>query len=358
MGALSPGKPFTIMDYKPAIIDALTIMMKSVQINKETFKVRAYNKVIKQIEALQGPVHSREDLSSVSGIGTQIDLKLQELFATGKLSSAERALERSPITLYDNLLKVHGIGPVKAKKLIETHGVTSIDDLRAKATANKKLLDASQTIGLKYYEEFLERIPRAEMQQHEATLQEELEDGSFMLIVGSYRRGAPDSGDIDCLFHNPNNPDEALTDFVQALQARNYITEILALGSHKCMAVCQLPGGKHRRLDILVTPEEEIPYAMLYFTGSDKFNVEMRAKALERGWSLNEHGLTPVGLGATTEEAKADLLSRRPPILKTEEEVMNFLGWEYVEPTERKGPESLVTLPPPIIIRRKRKSGV
>lgn len=336
------------MDYKPAIIDALTIMMKSVQINKETFKARAYGKVIKQIEALPS-VHSRSDLESVSGIGTQIDLKLQELFATGKLASAERALEKAPITLYDNLLKVHGIGPVKAKKLIETHGITSIDDLRAKAFANKKLLDAAQTIGLKYYEEFQQRIPRHEMQQHEAALQEELEEGTFMLIVGSYRRGAPDSGDIDCLFHYPVPKGklecQPMYDFVHALQAKGYITEILAMGTHKCMAVCQLPGGQHRRLDLLVTPKEEIPYAMLYFTGSDKFNVEMRSKALEHGWSLNEHELTPVGEN-----------TKKPPTLNSEEEVMNFLGWTYVEPTERKGPESLIPLPPPVIIRRKRKN--
>lgn len=331
------------MDYKPAIIDALTIMMKSVQINKETFKARAYGKVIKQIEALPS-VHSRTDLESVSGIGTQIDLKLQELFATGKLASAERALERSPIALYDQLLKVHGIGPVKAKKLIEQHNITSIDDLRAKAAANKKLLDAAQTLGLKYYEEFQQRIPRHEMKQHESALQDELDDETFMLIVGSYRRGAADSGDIDCLFHNPNDPN-ALQHFVEALQAKGYITEILAMGTHKCMAVCQLVGGQHRRLDLLVTPKEEIPYAMLYFTGSDKFNVEMRSKALERGWSLNEHELTPVGDN-----------TKKAPVLNTEEEVMNFLGWTYVEPTERKGPESLIILPPPVIIRRKKKT--
>ncbi len=344
------------MDYKPAIIDALTIMMKSVQINKETFKARAYGKVIKQIESLGGPVYSRTDLENVTGIGAKIEEKLQELFSTGRLGSAERALEKAPITLYDNLLKVHGIGPVKAKKLIETHGITSIEDLRVKAAANKKLLDAAQTIGLKYYEEFQQRIPRHEMQQHESILQEELEEDSFMLIVGSYRRGAPNSGDIDCLFHNPKGSSTALTEFVEALQARHYITEILALGEHKCMAVCQLPDGAHRRLDILVTPEEEIPYAMLYFTGSDKFNVEMRSKALERGWSLNEHGLTPVGLGATTEEAKADLFKKEPPILKTEEEVMNFLGWKYVPPTERTGPEALIPYEsePRIVIRRKK----
>jgi DNA polymerase/3'-5' exonuclease PolX len=347
------------MDYKPAIIDALTIMMKSVQINKETFKARAYGKVIKQIQSLPGPVHSRSDLESVTGIGEKIEEKLQELFATGKLASAERALERSPIALYDQLLKVHGIGPVKAKKLIEQHGITSIDDLRAKAFANKKLLDAAQTLGLKYYEEFLQRIPRNEMQQHEAALHEELLEGAFMLIVGSYRRGAPDSGDIDCLFHCPVPKGELecqpMYDYVHALRTKGYITEILAMGTHKCMAVCQLPGGQHRRLDLLLTPKEEIPYAMLYFTGSDKFNVEMRSKALERGWSLNEHGLTSVGVGDTEEEATKDLFSKKPPVLESEEEVMNFLGWEYVEPTERKGPESLVPLPPPVIIRRKKK---
>ena len=39
------------------------------------------------------------------------------------------------------------------------------------------------------------------------------------------------------------------------------------------------------------TPEE-FPFAILYFTGSKTFNTIMRARALELGYSMNEHGFT------------------------------------------------------------------
>lgn len=40
------------------------------------------------------------------------------------------------------------------------------------------------------------------------------------------------------------------------------------------MGVCLLPGeGKlHRRIDIKTYPQELLPFAILYFTGSDHFN--------------------------------------------------------------------------------------
>ena len=38
-------------------------------------------------------------------------------------------------------------------------------------------------------------------------------------------------------------------------------------------------------------PAREYGAAMLYFTGSKAFNVNMRAHALEQGYSLNEHGI-------------------------------------------------------------------
>ena len=111
------------------------------------------------------------------------------------------------------------------------------------------------------------------------------------------------------------------------------------------MAVSKV-GDKFRRLDLLLTPKEEMAFAILYFTGSDTFNVAMRSWALELGWSLNEHGFTRVGAGAGAGTAAA------PPIT-TEEEIFAFLGLQYVPPTERTGPEKIQ--PAPIIrIRRKK----
>jgi DNA polymerase lambda len=51
------------------------------------------------------------------------------------------------------------------------------------------------------------------------------------------------------------------------------------------------PGSKHRRLDIICVPYNEMGCALLYFTGSDYFNRSMRHFAKQRGYSLSQHGI-------------------------------------------------------------------
>lgn len=336
-----------LADYKPAILDALGIMMKKEQIAKQPFKARAYQKVIKQIQAIDGPIRAREDLVDVKGIGEKIEEKLTELFATGELGSAKRALEAAPIALYDQLLKVHRIGPAKARKLVDA-GITSIEDLKTKVAANPKLLDAAQRIGLAHFDDFQERIPREEMLAHDARIHELIDVNITAEIVGSYRRGASTSGDIDVLImvDEPEDAESQVNEFhycVEDLKGGGYITDILALGDHKCMAVSKV-GDKYRRLDLLLTPKEEMAFAILYFTGSDTFNVAMRSWALELGWSLNEHGFTRVGKPPAA-----------APPMATEEDIFAFLGLQYVPPTERTGPEKIQPAP---IIRIRRKKAV
>jgi len=66
--------------------------------------------------------------------------------------------------------------------------------------------------------------------------------------------------------------------------------------------------------------EEEWGAALLYFTGSKNFNIRMRNAAIAKGWKLNEYGLWD-----------GDKLIAG----KTEEEIFEALGWEFVEPTAR-----------------------
>jgi DNA polymerase/3'-5' exonuclease PolX len=109
-----------------------------------------------------------------------------------------------------------------------------------------------------------------------------------------------------------------------------YIHEILAVGPKKFMGVGRVSKKKPaRRIDILLTPEEEYPFAVLYFTGSDKFNVGMRRGALELGYTMNEHGLQKTKAGAA------------PPGMADEKDIFNFLGYAYVPPEKRIDEHSL-----------------
>ena len=317
------------MDYKDKIIESLEILrIRDIQ-SGEKFSALAYLKAIKELKKLD-TITSEKDVEIIPGVGTKIKLKIKEILKTGELKAATQAKADLQIDLYQDLLNVYGIGPVKAKELIQEEKVKSIADLRTKQT----LLNEKQKLGLKYYEDSLERIPREEMVLHERKIKEIIKAPFEGTIVGSYRRGAANSGDIDVLIKIPadytqKQQKDTLETLVEKFK-EDYITDVLALGDKKCMAFVKL-ADKARRLDLLITSEKEYPYALLYFTGSDDFNVEFRKYALTKGYTLNEHILIK-------KSPEADEV----PEMKTEKDIFDFLGLKYKEPNERINENSVV----------------
>ena len=152
-------------DKKEVIIQQLQIMSNKELLSKQFFKVRAYNKVIEQLKLIES-ITSFDDISHVKGIGSKIHSKIDEIFKTGKLKSAERAIETEQLQLYEELLKIHGIGIIKAKELVNIYNISSIDKLTKELEKNPSLLNKNQKLGLKYYLDIQTKIPRIEMDKH------------------------------------------------------------------------------------------------------------------------------------------------------------------------------------------------
>jgi DNA polymerase (family 10) len=53
-----------------------------------------------------------------------------------------------------------------------------------------------------------------------------------------------------------------------------------------------------------VVTRAEYPFALAYFTGNKEHNIEMRSRALQRGWTLNEYRLAVVPVDPRREEEK------------------------------------------------------
>jgi DNA polymerase/3'-5' exonuclease PolX len=318
------------MDYKSAIVEALDVMRKKEVLEKQPFKARAYATVIRQLKQMDKPVTCFEDIYHLQGMGDAIRKKIQEIIETGQLQSAEYVKTTYSIDVLQGqeiLTNIYGVGPAKARELIQA-GIHSIEQLRAELQRNPLILNDKQTIGLLYYEDLLQRIPRDEMFAHQETLRRFLHTNWETEIVGSFRRGQSTSGDIDMLIRVPPNVSaleakKELATYVAAMKGAGYIEEVLALGEHKCMAICRL-GDTSRRLDLLLTPDEEYAYALLYFTGSDRFNVGFRHYALEKGYTLNEHRLLPLHPDTVV-----------PPPMIQEKDIFRFLGLRYIEPHQR-----------------------
>ena len=86
-----------------------------------------------------------------------------------------------------------------------------------------------------------------------------------------------------------------MTTLVSTLSSSAFLTHCLSR-SHsedgsKWHGVSRLPGGLHRRLDLLCVPWKERGAALIYFTGNDIFNRSLRLLASKKGMGLNQRGL-------------------------------------------------------------------
>lgn len=314
------------IDYKQKVEYNINILIKKYKNLKERFKVNAYKKALEQ---LPESIYTVDNIKNVGGKKTYEKLKYI-IDNNDDLEEVKDYINDESYLILEQFQKIHGIGPTKAKELYNKYNMRSIEDLKT----NLDLLNDKQQIGLKYYEDILERIPYNEMIKHDKFIDKTMidlykvcnilkEDIQYS-VVGSYRRKSKDSGDIDILLSGNEN---YLTNFINILIEKNYIIKdsILAKGEVKFMGMCRLAKHKkNRRIDILYTPLKEYPFAQLYFTGNYQFNIRMRTHASKLGYSLNEQSLIEI--------------STKQPVIyefKVEKDIFKFLNFEYLEPEER-----------------------
>jgi NAD-dependent DNA ligase len=296
-----------------------TLMMKK----GEVMRSRAYTKAQETIMNINEDIHSVNDLKGKPNIGPTIIEKLNEYINTGTLRLFERE-KNNPIILFTD---IYGVGPKKAKELVEKN-IISIQQLRENQDS---VLNDIQKVGLKYYEDILKRIPRDEIDEYNIVFKKAFEKvfvpGSKYEIVGSYRRGAATSGDIDVIITSPNP--SVFSAFIDELKRENIIKKILSRGKSKCLVITNLnDSSTPRRVDFLYSTPEEYPFAVLYFTGSKSFNTAMRSVALSEGYSLNEYGLY-------TKKPKKEKEEKVVHDFKTEKDIFDFLHLQYQPPNMR-----------------------
>jgi DNA polymerase (family 10) len=135
--------------------------------------------------------------------------------------------------------------------------------------------------------------------------------GAEITTVGSVRRGAETSGDLDIL---ASGADASLT---EAFVRFAGVERVLGQGGGKASVLIR--GGF--QADLRIVKLEQRGAALQYFTGSKAHNIALRDRALERGWKLNEYGLF---------DAKEQSIAGA-----TEEEIYQALGLAFIAPELR-----------------------
>ena len=286
---------------------------------------KAAQKAIDALILYNKQIESPQELGKIKNIGASTVAKYKELQNTGTLKIIED-FKNDPINIFTN---VYGIGPKKAASLVNDDKVTTIAQLRE---YQDHLLNDVQKKGLKYYEDILKRIPRLEIEHYRTKMNKINIPGLHFEIVGSYRRGADNSGDIDVIITHENDDQNVFGLFIDALIQNKIIIELLSKGKKKSLTVGKLRGHSARRLDFMFTTKEEYPFAVLYFTGSKIFNTLMRGQALKMGYTMNEHGLCKLKKGV-----KGSKIERK---FKDEKDIFDFLNIKWVEPEDRETAEN------------------
>lgn len=267
---------------------------------KDQWRTIAYAKAISTLRIQERKICTYEEAIGLSGIGTRLANKIQEIVLTDRLRRLEHTKLEPEDRILQSFLKIYGVGTSQAYRWIQ-QGHKSLDDLRARVD-----LTENQQIGIDHYDHFNTRIPRDEMDELGAIVIKTasgIDSDVEMIIGGSYRRGAKTSGDIDFIITKRGTiSTHELTPFLHTLVTHltlsGFLVAALAVpGSRyssgsKWHGACVLPASTvWRRIDFLLVPETEFGAALIYFTGDDIFNRSMRLLSSRKGMRLNQRGL-------------------------------------------------------------------
>lgn len=280
-----------------ATIDVLQKMADYYVETRDEWRSHAYRKAIATLRKHPVKIHTKAEALALSGIGGRLADKIEEIVDTNRLRRLENALLEPNDRTLQTFLKIYGVGHAQASGWVSL-GYKSLHDLLSKAT-----LSENQLIGVKHFDDFNARIPRAEVAAHGDVVRSTLLsiDAQFQVYtMGSYRRGAEDSGDVDLIVTRPATPlAQIRTTVTEVLIPQLFKAEFLKAtlagtsgdGTKWHGASCLPSSSIWRRIDFLLVPPEELGAALIYFTGNDIFNRSLRLLASRKGMRLNQRGL-------------------------------------------------------------------
>jgi len=304
-----------ILSKNKELAEVLSLLASYYVMAGDTYRATAFTKasinISKHDKAILSGTQARKELS---GIGDSTQRIIDEYISTGKVKRLEELESQFSDRKHviDYFRSFYGIGPVTAVNFYN-QGFRTLEDLWYKAN----LTDA-QKIAILWREHMEVRIFRDEMNLINNKIGEYLKPyGIKFIIAGSYRREESSSGDIDVLVESQHNLNmEGLISLLQPI-----LPATLALGPTVYRGIVRLsdeyPG---HRIDIRLIPKSNWYTALMYFTGSQNFNILMRQRAIDLGYLLNEYGLYKQNVSQ---------------LVNSEEDIFKILRVKYMSPVER-----------------------
>uniref|UniRef100_A0A2R5LF19 DNA polymerase lambda n=1 Tax=Ornithodoros turicata TaxID=34597 RepID=A0A2R5LF19_9ACAR len=319
------------------ITDQLEEMVETYQSTKDHWRALGYEKAIKALKSHPTEITSWEEAKALPNIGQRLADKIWEIVQQGKLRKLEQFQSQENVSALNLFNKIWGVGPATAERWVQ-QGCRSLDDIKSRSDLTKQ-----QEIGLKHFEDFLEKMPRSEAEEIANIVKEtalSVQPDLEVIPCGSFRRGRPMCGDVDVLITHKDGTshENILCRIISLLHKKGFLTDDLATphedgAQKKYMGVCKLArnSSKHRRLDIFVVPADEFACALMAYTGSAHFNRSIRLLARKKGMTLSHQCLCADVLRKGEEKLNKGHRLSTP----TEESIFEHLGLKYRTPAER-----------------------
>ena len=292
------------------------------------YRVLAYRNAAKAIRDSAASVEEMARAGRVEqlpGIGKTLADKIDALLETGSIPAGDKLKAKLPIGLIE-IMRVPGLGPKRARRLYDELGISSLEELRRAAEAQR--LRAIPGFGPKAEENVLialaagadgrpkSRTPLSRALAIADALADSLREhpaSDRVEIAGSARRMTETCKDLDIV---------ATATDAEALAAAfcelPLLDEVHSSGAAGVRAIT----NNDLSVDLRIVPPENFGNLLQHFTGSKKHNEALRAQAVRDGLHVSEYGVTDDPTGITHACA-------------TEEQVYELLGMQYIEPELR-----------------------
>jgi len=294
----------------------------------ESFRVLAYRRAALRMRETSGSIAQLAldgRAKELQGIGKTIEEKIVQIVEQGEIEALAKRRTTIPAGVVQ-FMHLPGLGPKTAARIWRELGVTTLDELKQAAEAER--LRSLAGLGAKSEEKILKALAfQAENPDAGRRLLGDglpavqaavaaLRDHPAAVRVseaGSVRRRKETFRDLD-LIATATAPGELTAFFVQL----PWVVEVAAHGDTKATVV----SNHGLRFDLRVVPPESYGNLLQHFTGSKEHNVAMREDAVRRGLSISEYGVTTVETSEVFQTQDEDALYA-------------FLGYQPIPPELR-----------------------
>lgn len=290
------------------------------------FKTNAYHNAARTLEQRTddlATLTAENRLGEIRGIGSTLQTVIAGLVRDGRSELLDELRTATPPGLVQ-MLRIPGLGPKKVRALAD-NGVSDLEAL--KAACENNAVAKLKGFGAKTQEKILIGLAFVSQSGTRIRLDEATVLASSIIAAlrrvpgvkrieacGSLRRRRDTVGDLDILVGAAD-----AGPVMDAFAALPGIGGVISRGTTLTSVSIPVGSGSHRtdlRADLRVVADEQFPFALAYFTGSKAHNVAMRGRAKDRGWRLNEYGMSDVPCGTEADIYKALDLEYVPPELR------------------------------------------